>query len=131
MHDSGVARITAVTCAFVSRQSPRYTYGGSTISPSHPARCASLASATASAVLDAEMPATRKEPARSAVRHVSRIRTFSSNDSAGASPNDPSGTMPWAPLATIHAACSHKNSWSTLRSSWNGVVIAGKTPRQS
>ena len=42
MHESSVAPITASKCAFVSRQSPRYTYGGSTIRPPHPTAAARL-----------------------------------------------------------------------------------------
>ncbi len=46
----------------ISRPSPWYTYGGSTISPAHPPRSAARASATASSVESAEIPATTGMP---------------------------------------------------------------------
>ena len=59
-----MARNTAVTCAFISGQSPQYTYGGSTIRPEQPALSTALASATASAVERAEIAATTGNPSQ-------------------------------------------------------------------
>src|SRR4051794_34404314 len=50
MQERGVASKTALTCAFISRQSPWYTYGGSTINASQPSLAVAFASATASDV---------------------------------------------------------------------------------
>src|ERR1044072_6946628 len=62
MHGSRVASITAETWASISRSSVLYTYGGSTISPRHPASSAMRASSTPSPVDSAAMPATTAVP---------------------------------------------------------------------
>src|SRR6185503_9110489 len=98
MQPRGVASSTAATWAFISRQSPRYTYGGSTIRPSQPASVAARASATASAVVNAEMDATTGALPLTALTQLRRILAFSSKDKVAPSPRDPRQTTPVQPF---------------------------------
>src|SRR5512135_1796684 len=128
MQASGVSAITAEKCACVSRQSPLYTYGGSTIRPSHPVSAPSSARRAASAVVRAATPATSGARPESASRHRRRTAFFSSNESEPPSPSEPRATTPVQPARTRASTCFTRRSASTEKSGLNGVVIAGMTP---
>src|SRR5215467_3186516 len=105
MQESGVASKIAAMWAFVSRQSPRYTYGGSTIRPEQPALAAAFARETASAVESEEMAATTGTLPFTALTMFLRIASFSLNVRVGDSPSEPSITRPVQPFSIIHVAC--------------------------
>src|SRR5262245_23280580 len=75
------------------------------------------------------MPGTIGVPS-TARTSVSSTWRFSGAVSVAPSPSEPRGTRPLQPCATSQRACSARYPWSTLRSAWNGVVIAGSTPLQ-
>ena len=131
MQPSGVAANTRAKCVRVSRQSPTYAYGGSTINPRHPHVCAAWAISTASRVPHAPTAATtgNASPSTSTARvHSER---FSSRESSPPSPSEPGVTNALHPCPAIQAMCRPKRSRSMDSSALNGVVIAGKTPFQS
>src|SRR5579862_4158039 len=130
MHGSTQASNTAATCDFISRQSPLYTYGGSTMRPSHPRSVAAFARATASEVLSAEIAATTGARCSTARTQVRRISSFSANDRVAPSPNDPRAKMPAQPLSRSQRQCSAIKPWSIPRFFVKHVVIAGITPFQ-
>ena len=72
------------------------------------------------------MTGTRSPTARTQVSSTCR---FSLAVSVAPSPSEPMGTMPVQPLSTIQRAWSARKPWSMRRSSLNGVVMAGITPR--
>src|SRR5580693_3753346 len=109
MQESGVARNTAAIWVFISRQSPRYTYGGKTISPEHPNSVAALASSTDSDVVREEIDATRVPCPSMAFPKVRRISVFSLNESVAPSPRDPRATTPAHPLSSSQRQCSARN----------------------
>src|SRR3954468_18980964 len=97
-------------CAFISRQSPRYTYGGKTISPEQPRSLAAFASDTDSEVLSDEMDATRLPCPLTAFPKVRKMSFFSSNESVAPSPNEPKATMPLHPFSSSQRQCSARNA---------------------
>src|SRR5687768_10777179 len=97
MQESFVARNTASICAFISRQSLRYTYGGNTINPLHPTSGARSASFTASLVLNDAIAATTGTRSPTAATTVVQIASFSSKLSVALSPNEPGVTIPVQP----------------------------------
>src|SRR5262245_54290662 len=128
MHESLVARNTASICAFISRQSLRYTYGGNTINPLHPTSAARVANRTASAVLNDAIAATTGVRSPTASITVFQSAIFSSKLSVALSPNDPGVTIPVHPWSINHFACFATNAWSISNRSSNAVVVAGITP---
>src|SRR3974390_2036976 len=109
MQSSGLAASTAATCAFISRQSPRYTYGGQTISPEQPSTVAALASATDSAVLRDEIDATSVPYPLTAFPSVRKMSVFSLNESVAPSPREPKATTPVHPFSSSQRQCSARN----------------------
>src|ERR1700685_1299871 len=101
MQESEVARNTAATCVFISRQSPRYTYGGNTIRPEQPRSVADFASNTDSGVLRDEIDATRVPYPSTAFPRVRIISVFSSDESVSPSPREPKATTPVHPFSSI------------------------------
>src|SRR5919197_2015357 len=99
MQESGVALNTLLTCAFISCQSPWYTYGGKTIRASQPASAAAFANITASEVVSAEIDATTGALLFTARAQFRKIAIFSSNARVAPSPSDPRVTMPVQPLS--------------------------------
>src|SRR5258705_1380161 len=130
MQERFVARKTASICAFISRQSLRYTYGGNTISPLQPWSTARFASSTASVVLNDAIAATTGTLSPTSSTTVDQMANFSSKVSVALSPREPGVTMPVQPLSTSHLACFATNAWSTFSSLSKAVVVAGITPRQ-
>src|SRR5258705_4498449 len=130
MQESFVARKTASICAFISRQSLRYTYGGNTISPLQPWSTARFASSTASVVLNDAIAATTGTLSPTSSTTVDQMDNFSSKVSVALSPREPGVTIPVQPLSTSHLACFAMNAWSTFSSLSKAVVVAGITPRQ-
>src|SRR5437867_12720560 len=97
MHGKCVARIIPAMCAFISRQSPSYTYGGRTINPRQPLSEAILANSAASAVLGEEIAATIGARSPAALVEASLSAVFSSRVKVAASLSDPGVTSPVHP----------------------------------
>ena len=96
--------------------------------PSQPTRSDAWANATHSAVERPAMPATTGTRPAIARTTVSLMRVFSSTESVAASPREPPVTTPVQPQSTSQFTCSASAWWSMVKSSLNGVVIAGMTP---
>ena len=88
----------------VSRQVPRYAYGGSTISPRQPHASAARAISTDSRVEQAPTAATTGTAAPTASTARVQSERFSSSVSSPPSPSDPGVTTAAHPCCTIHAA---------------------------
>ena len=98
--------------------------------PFAPAASAASAIATASVVLSEAMPNTTGARWPTAVTQVRTTAIFSSKESVCASPSEPPHTMPVQPLSIIQRQWTASAGWSTARSAFRFVVMAGMTPFQ-